>query len=237
MVYWVNCNNCINIDTNLCDTCIHSEDPFLADHYERATPEMIAEHEAKERKKIEDSLCHEVIQLELAPGFINTFNKCKRFSSNDRPKYMPVEARKKSLASSNTYALCELYCDIHPELVGKNIVKIEGDKVYLAVREPYTTPDRKLKILPDDINRFFRHEKFISRPELKKIAERVADNRSGEEFVQLNIEDHSIILQAGFYDTALDILDDLIMLGYTGETSVVVFIEHSGRIAISPVLL
>lgn len=229
------CGTCINLDTCICDTCTNNEALHLGDRYERATPEMIAEREAKERKMIEDSLCQEVVQLELEPRFIETFNKCKRFSSNDKPKYVPVEARKRSLVSSNTYALCELlYCDVPSELQGKNIVKIEGNKVFLAVRMPYTVPDTPLKVLPDDIGRFFKHNYTMPKLELDKITERVGDNRTGEPLVELKIEDNHIFLRADLYDKAVSILNGIHTVGYTDEYSVVVFIALSGRIAIGP---
>lgn len=229
------CRTCINLDTWMCYTCLNNNDLDLGDHYERATSELVAEREAEERKRIEEPLCQEVMQLKLDPAFIETFNKCKRFTSNNMPKYVPVEARERSLVSSNTYALCELlYCDVPSELQGKNIVKIEGNKVFLAVRMPYTVPDTPLKVLPDDIGRFFKHNYTMPKLELDKITERVGDNRTGEPLVELKIEDNHIFLRADLYDKAVSILNGIHTVGYTDEYSVVVFIALSGRIAIGP---
>ena len=57
------CRTCINLDTWMCYTCLNNNDLDLGDHYERATSELVAEREAEERKRIEEPLCQEVMQL------------------------------------------------------------------------------------------------------------------------------------------------------------------------------
>ena len=229
------CKTCINLDTWMCYTCLNNNDLDLGDHYERATPELVAEREAEERKRIEEPLCQEVMQLKLDPAFIETFNKCKRFTSNNMPKYVPVEARERSLVSTNAYALCELYCDVPEELKGKNIVKIEGESVYLAVRVPNVVPDKELKILPDDIDEFFQHKNSITNPDLSKIAKTITIE--DDKYVDINVLNQKVTISADFLNAALDILGkDIATLGFTGECGNVVLMTPLGRIAISPVV-
>jgi len=229
------CRTCINLDTWMCYTCLNNNDLDLGDHYERATSELVAEREAEERKRIEETLCQEVMQLKLDPAFIETFNKCKRFTSNNMSKYVPVEARERSLVSTNAYVLCELYCDVPEELKGKNIVKIEGESVYLAVRLPNVVPDKELKILPDDIDKFFQHKNSITNPDFNKITEIKA--LMDEKFIVINVFNRKVTVRANFFNTALDILGrDIPTLGFTDECSVVVLATPLSRIAISPVV-
>lgn len=240
---WGDCDTCINIDTPLCDECIHNES--LEDHYEKATPEKIAQRkeeekrqEKKRRRQIEEALCQDYIELELTQEFCEAFDRAKMFASQDpnMPRWMVVWAREEALMATNTYIMGEIYCLVPEVLRGKYIARIEPGRAAIATHYPDLCG--MPLVFPANYAAIFDHKQEISNPNFSQITTRTErkDFWETREIITLTCSETEIYLDAQYYDTVLAALGDIHRLGYTDERSGVVFYSQLGRAVVMPLL-
>lgn len=116
------CNDCKNLDSDLCLKCIYHED--ITDHYKRATKKELAERARKE-------IISEWISIEIPDSFREVYSQIIKVCSYipDKLIFSTVHASENSLVASNGYLLVELSTDIPKPLVGKNIVTVEQARI------------------------------------------------------------------------------------------------------------
>lgn len=126
---WGDCDTCLHDeDMNYCEECEHHERDTY-DHYEEASPEVIAKREEEARQRSIEAAISEWIECEIPDEFKQMLEKAQKCASPEhfRKALMCVHAAVDGhLISSNGHILLELPCDVIPEpLKGRNIVKIE----------------------------------------------------------------------------------------------------------------
>jgi hypothetical protein len=134
------CDYCINDRSTLCDDCEHNEHEY-DDHWEEATPEVIA---ARVKAAIELSLkkaTDEYIEIDIPEVVKQNFDIAKKFADEQhvRPALRGVLMTNDGyMVSSDTHMLCYLRCDSIPEQLKGNVaITLENKKVGLNKTAPF----------------------------------------------------------------------------------------------------
>jgi len=215
----VDCEACVNYESNMCVECEHY-DYFREDYYEEATPELIAKREAEYRKRLEESVIDEEIRMDLPQEFIDIFNRLKKFTAGDNPKFLAVYAGETSLMASNGFSVIELKCVVPNELRGKHILCIENNTV--------TTSTEGLPI--EKINKLWVTANKIEKSKWSTFLLKI-----GKRYYLKPINQPHIIFDSELWDPITEELGNVDILGYTGERDPVLLVSDKGRAFILPI--
>lgn len=215
----VDCETCVNYEGNVCVECEYYDYP-RGNYYEEATPELIAKRGAEYRKKMEESVVGEEIRMDLPQEFIDIFNRTKKFTAGDNPKFLAVYAGETSLMASNGFSVIELKCVVPNELRDKHILRIENNTV--------TTSTEGLPI--EKINRLWitanKTEKSKWNTLLFKIGKRY--------YLKPSNQPH-IVFDSELWDPITEELGNVDILGYTGKRDPVLLASDKGRAFVLPI--
>mgnify|MGYP000937373151 CR=1 FL=1 len=126
------CEKCKNLGSIYCDECVHNEN--LADYYE---PAAVNEPE-NEMENARNLAISEWLDYKAPKNFIRCFNQAVAFTISEetgsflRLNFTSVHIAEISMVATDGAILAEFYFCSPQELIGKNIVKIEGNRIALC---------------------------------------------------------------------------------------------------------
>jgi hypothetical protein len=221
------CDWCIHFSTDFsqrCLGCMHGDD-LREDLWEEATPEQIAEREAKELRELEDSIITEHLPMIPPDSLMKAFLLAKRFASADRTKYASVYAVSDALIATDTYRLIEIACNVPLDLQGKSIVRFDDQGAALTDQEFHM----KYKECMAEAN-------FIDNPDLPSMLTIEAQqDYFHDEVLTLTAPGHLILLASKYVKDAQDALGAITRLGYTDDVHPVIFHSDKGRMCVTPI--
>lgn len=232
---WGDCDTCLHDgDMSYCDECAHFERDTY-DHYEEASPEVVAKREEEARQAAIKNAISEWVECEIPDEFRQMFEKAQKCASPEhyRKALMCVHAADDGyLISSDSHMLLEMPCGIIPEpLKGRNILKLEAGRAAIN-NNPYPNYKAIFAGLVSSVTTSY--EEVIQ--EEYNGNDKEAHLRYGRKPIWLCNNDKRILIDGVFLETMQELLTGQIAVSYS-ETNLhapLLFVGDNGRILIVP---
>lgn len=222
----VDCEKCRNYDSELCDECEHYERD-LYDYYQPYSDKELAEMERERWRKLEDELIDNAIEIDPAEmaKLAAVFEAAKQFRGNEynRKEFISIRAESDHLSACNTHVLAQLYCDVPPAVRGKNIIRIEGGKIFIHNgKVPWE--GRTLESLTKANKRALLSGAVIKEDSDWEVLKSVVIELPGEK----------ITLNKKYFDLVRKVLEGEITVVYGGRHDAVIFDAENGKVLVMP---
>ncbi len=136
----IDCETCVHYEDNsYCEECEHY-DRDLYDHYEEATPEIIAKREEEAFLLAEKEAINEWIPVEISGEFREVFNLAKKCAASihHRRVFQGVYISPDGcLVASNDHQIVEIPCEVPSELLGKCVIKLDGNQAGIHTNQEF----------------------------------------------------------------------------------------------------
>jgi hypothetical protein len=232
----VDCEKCVHYEDNsYCEECEHYDRDFY-DHYEEATPEIIAKREEEERLQAEEKAIDEWISVKISDEFREVFNLAKKCASDMhfRRAFMGVYVSPDGcLVASDTRQIVEIPCKYIPkELFGKCVIKLGENQAGIHTEQKFPAFEHYFT-LDEKGNQYFKSFNYamatINEIQFFPLLESI-------EVKLLKHKDTEIAFQKKYLDLMKIILTGDIVVYYNPENKLtpVLFVGNNAKMVVVP---